>query len=409
MGIHMSSAIRRVRRSLHGALAALMLTFAFLAASDVDAVVARASVSGSKAKSVARVTHRRKARSRRCTASRSRRSRRCVVRRSRPAKKQRAKKPPAKKPKPAPAPVGVPPLADARPFAKTSFWNAPLAGDAPLDPGSAGYVSELVRQVRDYGPWMNTVYYSTPVYTVPSTQPAVKVTADWPSSLDPDLRSAWEQVPIPPDAQAAYGADRHMVVWQPSSDTMWEFWGMVKSSDGWHAPYGGRMRNLSSNQGYFADRPTWGATATGIPMLGGLVTMAELRAGRIDHALALAIPDARARWFSWPAVRTDGNTSREDAIPEGARFRLDPHLDIASLALPRFTRMLAEAAQRYGIVLRDRAGAVVFYGEDPTPLGADNNPYRGPDGFFEGKMPSELLARFPWSSLQVLRTDMRSS
>ena len=39
---------------------------------------------------------------------------------------------------------------------------------------------------------------------------------------------------------------------------------------------------------------------------------------------------ARAGVFSWPAQRTDGLLDSPDAIPEGARFRLDPNLDIAS-------------------------------------------------------------------------------
>jgi hypothetical protein len=66
---------------------------------------------------------------------------------------------------------------------------------------------------------------------------------------------------------------------------------------------------------------------------------------------------------------------------------------------------MAAAAQRYGIVVRDKAGAVVFFGEDSTPTGADA--WRGAGGFFGGQWPNRLLERFPWDRLQVLRTDMR--
>jgi len=63
--------------------------------------------------------------------------------------------------------------------------------------------------------------------------------------------------------------------------------------------------------------------------------------------------------------------------------------------------MIAEAAQRYGIVVRDRAAAVVLYAEDPAPLGA--NPY---PALFDGSA-RDVLRRFPWDRLQLLRMDLR--
>jgi hypothetical protein len=161
-----------------------------------------------------------------------------------------------------------------------------------------------------------------------------------------------------------------MVIRQPASDTMWEFFGMRKRADGWHAKWGGRMDKVSANPGHFEEpHPDWGATATSLPLLGGLITIEEARKGRIDHALAFALPQTRAGVHAWPAQRSDGVSRRPGAIPEGTRFRLDPELDVESLGLPALTRLMAEAAQRHGIVLRDQSGAVTFYGEDPTPTG----------------------------------------
>ena len=59
-----------------------------------------------------------------------------------------------------------------RPFAPTSFWNAPLAADAPLDPASGAYVADLRRMLTRWRPWINTTRYSAPVYTVPAGQPS---------------------------------------------------------------------------------------------------------------------------------------------------------------------------------------------------------------------------------------------
>jgi hypothetical protein len=93
------------------------------------------------------------------------------------------------------------------------------------------------------------------------------------------------------------------------------------------------------------------------------------------------------------------------SLPEGAHLRLDPALNLGALHLPRLTMMLALAAQRFGIVVRDRSPTVAsFFAEDPTPTGTD--PYTGTAGYFEGKYPNELLASFPWGHLQVLKATL---
>ena len=128
-----------------------------------------------------------------------------------------------------PAPQPTP--SQARLFSPRSFWNAPLTADAAIDPRSAQMVGGLVGEVqseltRHFGPWINTRQYSTPVYTVGAHQPTVRVTLD--RDL-PDLQEAISSVPIPPGAKPAAGSDRHMVVWQPDTDRMWEFWRMRRA------------------------------------------------------------------------------------------------------------------------------------------------------------------------------------
>src|SRR6202043_87450 len=73
---------------------------------------------------------------------------------------------------------------------------------------------------------MNTTSYSSPIYTVPAGQPTVKVVLDWGS---PPLNAGIQSVPMPPGATVAPGTDEHLVIYQPSSDQMWEFWHMRQS------------------------------------------------------------------------------------------------------------------------------------------------------------------------------------
>jgi hypothetical protein len=289
------------------------------------------------------------------------------------------------------------------PFSPTSFWNSPLASNVPVSPFSGHYVDELVRQVHDYHPWMNTTSYSVPVYVVPRNQATRHVTLD---TWGPDLQQAFDRVPIPSHAKPAGGTDRSMTVWQPSTNRLWDFWIMHRAKGGWHARWGGEMDNVSTNLGYFThsgQTNNWGATATGLPLLGGLVTLADLKRGYINHALAIALVETQWAKYSWPAQRTDGSSFTQGiwAIPEGMRFRLDPRLNIARLHLPLIDRMLAQAAQRYGIVVRDKAGAVVFYGQDPVTQ--STNPW---PAAFGNQYPNNVLDQFPWSHLEALQTQM---
>ena len=175
---------------------------------------------------------------------------------------------------------------------------------------------------------------------------------------------------------------------------MWEFWPCRRRADGWHAGWGSKIVRVSRSPGIL---PTpLGATASGLPLAGGLMRPFELSARVIPHALALGLRDVRSSTFTWPATRTDGSVAG-GGIPEGTRFRLPASLDVTTLGLPPAVRAMAVAAQRHGIVVRDRSGAVTFYAEDPTPTGA--NPY--PALFGTGWM-DKALAGFPWSRLQVV-------
>ena len=60
---------------------------------------------------------------------------------------------------------------------------------------------------------------------------------------------------------------------------MWEFW-RAEHVDGDGTPvYGGRSTDLSHDPGYFPRSPGWGAAATGLPLLGGLIRIPSCEQG----------------------------------------------------------------------------------------------------------------------------------
>jgi hypothetical protein len=283
-------------------------------------------------------------------------------------------------------------------FSPDSVWNTPVPRDAEIDPASDVVVAELARQASG-GATFNYRRYSIPVYTVPEDQPTVRVRDSDDGFMDQDHPLAWGDVPLPPDAAAADGEDRHLVVWQPSTDTLWEFWDFTRGEDGAPAArHGARITGVSSHPGWLP--VPFGASATGLPMIAGTVLAEDVARGRIDHALAMAILEPRRELMDGFATRTDGWSERPEAPIEGSRFRLDPDLDIDALGLHPFVALIAHAAQDYGIILRDKAGAVVLFGEDPRGIGRD--PFAG---LMAGANPTSLMRSFPWDRLQLLKTE----
>lgn len=296
--------------------------------------------------------------------------------------------------------------APRRLFARTSVWNRRMPVEMPIDPASPSLIAFLHAEVNrelqtGTGPWIAKDRGSTPVYRVKAGHPRVRVRLE--DKTAPALTRTFAAVPIPEGAKPADGPDRHMTIWQPATDRLWELSGARRQSDGWHARWGGAFRDVSRSPGYYdatawpGATTDWGGTGSGLPVIGGTILSDDLRQRRIDHALALSLPAPRAGAFAWPAQRTDG-TGPLAALPEGARLRLDPQLDLDELELPRLVRLIAEAAQDHGLIVRGRTEwGISFFTEDPMALA--RNPYRR---YFRGRTSSELLAHFPWDRLQVL-------
>jgi len=362
---------------------------------------------------------------------------------------------------PSPAPAAA---AEPARYLPSSFFQQRVPDDAALDPESDQLVKELRNMAFGVDPqtdfncrsavikgspstWtaeeeancqrvttragISRDDYAPVVYTVPGDQPRVPITLD---NYNPSLKRALaDGVPLPDGARPASGTDGQLIVWQPATDTMWEFWRPYKDSAGaWHTTWGGRMQEVSENPGHFQSTPDpsarelpsakraqlglnseehrWGGPATSIPNLPGIMTVDQLRSGEIGHALVFATWAAKPDEWVYPAQRTDG-ICRGPAgqycsqIPAGARFRLDPDFDTDTISHP-LVRMMAEAVQDYGMVLNNKTGGGAnFYAEGWRQHGWED-PYYGPGGLFasdpEQRSPTQFMREFPWEQLEML-------
>jgi hypothetical protein len=282
-----------------------------------------------------------------------------------------------------------------RPFSASSPWNVQLPAAAPLSANSQQLSDTLRSDVATYGQWINSYSSSAPVYTVPADQPLVTVIPD---KSNPQLVAAFQQVPLPATARPASGTDGQLVLIQPSTGKMWEFWKLRKDSAGnWRAAWGGWSDDYRTDDGVF-ENSNFGAAGSGLALLGGMPRLAEMDTGVIDHALALVVPKTTKSLLTAPAVRTDGTVDGPDTIPMGTRFRIDPDVDLSKVSMTAAARMFAMAAQKYGMIVRDTtASTVAFEMEDPTPAGINQN-----TRYFGGKSASQTLYSFPWWAVEAI-------
>jgi len=289
-------------------------------------------------------------------------------------------------------------------FSTTSVWNKKLSTTNTVLSNSAALVSSLVADTKITSPWINTTSYSTPLYKVGTSTPKVPVyiVQNGVVLVNTTLNTETQKgVRIPVDVIAASGRDGHLTIYDTSTDTLYEFWRFKVANGRYEASWGGILYNASTSNGAMpvvtnksGGKEYWGATATGLPAIGGTMLLKEVQAGVIPHALAFAMINPKNTFVS-PATRSDGPSTALNAVPEGTRFRFPSNIYIDPNWAP-IIKMMVVAVRDYGMVLRDRSGAVTFYAEDTTPTYGTTNPYTP---YYTGGAVWSTIGQFPWDKL----------
>lgn len=369
-------------------------------------------------------------------------------------------------PLPEPASGGVK-LDNATLYADGSFWRTQLPASTPTHPNSALWMRNLCLQMgvdpdaigvnaaattadtwRLFFGVQSTLYHmyivGANVPLLPVAHQAVLANTSLDYGYDPswysnvgqdtlDMHAAWmEGVPWEPGMTHAKAPDRGLIIYQPSSDTLWDFMDVTwREGDlnGTHfkftAAWGGRMRNVSSSIGvaqnrWVADKKVeyenWGSSATSLPYISGNITPEEcwdIVNGTIDHfphTLKMQVGNATNQDLLYPAMRTDGAVPDPAWIPEGARLFLPRDLDLSPYTDP-FSRALVITLQKYGCVIDDKTGGGVNFpsardGDSypksmlplfPGPLADATQPYP----LMFGRGSHTLLMDIPWHKVKI--------
>jgi hypothetical protein len=212
---------------------------------------------------------------------------------------------------------------DALPVARDSARIVAAVGaDAPLHP--------------DFG-----TRYGIPYAVVGASTRKVHVRFDYADESDPG------PYPIPPHPPIEAGSDRHLIVVDRSSCTLYELFDARRSGGSWRAG-SGAIWSLRSNR----LRPDgWtSADAAGLPILPGLARYDEVARGAIRHALRFTVPRTRAAHVA-PA-RHDASSSSDPSLPPmGLRVRLRRSFSLRGF--PPQARVVLTALKRYGMILAD--------------------------------------------------------
>ncbi|WP_232664321.1 hypothetical protein [Pseudonocardia sp. TRM90224] len=265
-----------------------------------------------------------------------------------------------------------------------SPWVGRIAPDAAVDPASDTYVRGFASDefVLSHKVWTVPIYHAdagTPRRNVP-------LTAEW------ALVDALPNVPVPPDARPDPMDDAQLAIVDSSTGCVYDFWGASGTGSGLTAQWGNAMPVEGS--GVYPDG--LGSRASGISAAAGVITADELRRGSIEHALAFAYPKTKAGGPVPPATKSDGTSTDPSALPEGARVRLDPAVDVTKLGLNRTELAIARALQRYGMILVDTSGGFTIYVQHPQSL---------PAGTYAGVLPDTDwmdLGKIPVDRFQVM-------
>ena len=167
------------------------------------------------------------------------------------------------------------------------------------------------------------------------------------------------QAHVPRDAFPSLDVDGHMTIWQPNGWVL-ELNSTIGLSTG---DLVSLMASYTDPRGLGTGLSN-GRRATMIPNYAGVLRDGELSSNRIRHALAIALgPEALASNFVSPATAMDraGHELNAGTIPYGALLAIPSSVAVESLGLQSDEgRVLAKAAQEYGMYVVDRSGPRAF-------------------------------------------------
>ncbi len=310
-------------------------------------------------------------------------------------------------------PESLPSFSSLSIYNSSSPLNNPIPAGTQVDPNSDNYIQKLITGAGSSQSLLIQVgQYSATVFIADESTPRTDVFLPCGDAWEIGVNTL-ENVPIPDYAEPAYDSDgedepiiegtcaeessqdNHMIIIDPVNGCEYDFWQTRKEDGSWVASWGNAIE-LSDDGIYDKGLSTRGS---GFAFLGGLIWPDELVNEEITHALVFSYPFTKSGGPVAPATDSDGTSEEANSLPEGARLRLNPDLDLSTLNLTSSEMTIATALQEYGMFLVDNGGdsGIALYAVDPASVA--ENPY-------SGILPNDdypILENIPLEELQVMQ------
>jgi hypothetical protein len=247
--------------------------------------------------------------------------------------------------------AAAPPTTNCAVFPANNIWNTDISR-MPVHPRSAQWLASMNGSTAKLHPDFGGPPYGFPFNVVDNSHATHTVSFQYGDESDAG------PYPVGSDTLIENGSDRHALIINKDTCTLYELYDLNGSGSSWTAG-SGAIFPLGSN----ALRPlTWtSADAAGLPIFPGLVRWDEVQAGAIQHAIRFTAVQTDQS-FLWPARHQAGAAANPALPPMGARFRLKASYDISGFS-PQ-ARVILVAMQHYGLILADNGSNWFFSGTE---------------------------------------------
>ena len=237
---------------------------------------------------------------------------------------------------------------------------------AQVNPNSAAYVASIGLSAHLHPDFGTEPSYGIPYTVVSPEQPKVPIKfTKYAAESNPGPYPVPANAPIEGGGKNGHG-DKHVLVVQEGSCTLYELYKAHRTKKGWTAS-NGAVFDLRSD----ALRPEgWtSADAAGLPIFPLLARYPEVASGQIDHALRVTVPETQDGYIH-PATHFASSSSDPSLPPMGLRLRLKASYSLADFSGESL--VILEALKRYGLIVADN-GSPWFITGAPNPGWNDEN------------------------------------
>ena len=260
------------------------------------------------------------------------------------------------------APPPPPPPPTGRWYSDASPFNKQAARAATVRSNSGAILSRMLAQGQftkeHWGEERTKADFSHPFYFATTSDPLLR--------LSPGYGNTWknldgDMIHVPLKARAAGGSDGSMTIVQPDG---WEYnlWlAQIPNQPSGQMRCGFAKKVRHDGTGLEEANNIGGITAAGFANGLGVIRLAELKAGQIDHALFFAVNGWHGRCYPGQlGGQHSGEVADTNAPPMGCWFRLNMAASaIEALSIPPWHKAIVRAWAEYGGYVGDQSGSVI--------------------------------------------------